>query len=196
MHVTASRSTATVQRYPSHNHPLGPSPSCRRAGSDRVRSVTSPRGTAWGMPNGEIRWRARPLAGIATGSVGVPCPLVGRRDLDRIVSPRCALSTALSTLVRPVNGSLRRAGGRRRAGDDDRIFRRTGRPSNAHSDYVRAVIAARSEGSVRTTHFEGDCGLCPSTHGVLRSAIENASPGGRPKRASVPRARCRTGPGV
>ena len=342
-----------------------------------------------------------------------PRPLVGRRDLDRIVSPRCVLSTALSTLVRSVNGSLRRAGDRRRAGDDDRIFRRTGRPSardhrtcatrcapttrlrirchftdeggnnfwgvqvwehegeeyvlasdrdfgctssnrsvtrelpsdsrepaprapalsccqvpqalavdrrlsqdarrrwgppgslpghgdpgarlakspggrllldepdpalvcrvhdagalaswrvgsageavpaeaagcdfitaqgneagghirgtlgllpllsevleavsipvlatggirnargvaaaesNAHPDYVRAVIAAGSEDSVRTTRFEVDCGLCPSTHGVLRSAIGNASSGGaRPKRASVPLTRCRTGPGV
>ncbi|MEX2011330.1 MAG: nitronate monooxygenase [Chloroflexota bacterium] len=46
--------------------------------------------------------------------------------------------------------------------------------SNAHPDYVRAVIAAGSEDSVRTTRFEVDCGLCPSTHGVLRSAIENA----------------------
>lgn len=46
--------------------------------------------------------------------------------------------------------------------------------SNAHPDYVRALIAAGSEDTVRTTRFEVDCGLCPSTHGVLRSAIETA----------------------
>jgi nitronate monooxygenase len=46
--------------------------------------------------------------------------------------------------------------------------------SNAHPDYVRALIAAGSEDSVRTTRFEVNCGLCPSTHGVLRSAIEAA----------------------
>jgi NAD(P)H-dependent flavin oxidoreductase YrpB (nitropropane dioxygenase family) len=46
--------------------------------------------------------------------------------------------------------------------------------SNAHPDYVRALIAAGPEDSVRTTRFEVDCGLCPSTHGVLRSAIETA----------------------
>jgi nitronate monooxygenase len=41
-------------------------------------------------------------------------------------------------------------------------------------DYVRALISAGSEDSVRSTRFEVDCGLCPSTHGILRSAIENA----------------------
>jgi nitronate monooxygenase len=46
--------------------------------------------------------------------------------------------------------------------------------SNAHPDYVRALISAGSEDSVRTTRFEVNCGLCPSTHGVLRSAIEAA----------------------
>ena len=43
--------------------------------------------------------------------------------------------------------------------------------SNAHPDYVRALIAADAEDSVRTTRFEVQCSLCPSTHGVLRSAI-------------------------
>jgi len=43
--------------------------------------------------------------------------------------------------------------------------------SNAHPDYVRALIAANAEDSVRTSRFEVECGLCPSTHGVLRSAI-------------------------
>jgi NAD(P)H-dependent flavin oxidoreductase YrpB (nitropropane dioxygenase family) len=46
--------------------------------------------------------------------------------------------------------------------------------SNAHPDYVRALISASSSDSVRTTRFEVDCPLCPSTHGVLRSAIEAA----------------------
>jgi NAD(P)H-dependent flavin oxidoreductase YrpB (nitropropane dioxygenase family) len=46
--------------------------------------------------------------------------------------------------------------------------------SNAHPDYVEAVIAARAEDSVRTSVFHVDCPLCPSTHGVLRSAIEAA----------------------
>jgi len=46
--------------------------------------------------------------------------------------------------------------------------------SNAHPDYVKALIAARAEDSVRTHQFHVDCMLCPSTHGVLRSAIENA----------------------
>jgi nitronate monooxygenase len=46
--------------------------------------------------------------------------------------------------------------------------------SNAHPDYVRALISAGSEDSVRSSRFEVDCPLCPSTHGVLRSAIEAA----------------------
>ena len=46
--------------------------------------------------------------------------------------------------------------------------------SNAHPDYVRALISAGAEDSVRSTRFEVDCGLCPSTHGVLRTAIAKA----------------------
>ena len=46
--------------------------------------------------------------------------------------------------------------------------------TNAHPDYVKALIAARAEDSVRTNRFHVDCPLCPSTHGVLRSAIERA----------------------
>ena len=46
--------------------------------------------------------------------------------------------------------------------------------SNAHPDYVKAVIDAKAEDSVRTSLFHVDCPLCPSTHGVLRSAIEAA----------------------
>lgn len=46
--------------------------------------------------------------------------------------------------------------------------------SNAHPDYVKAVIAAKAEDSVRTNLFHVDCPLCPSTHGVLRSAIDAA----------------------
>lgn len=46
--------------------------------------------------------------------------------------------------------------------------------SNAHPDYVKAVIAARAEDSVHTGRFEINCPLCPSTHGVLRSAVEAA----------------------
>jgi nitronate monooxygenase len=46
--------------------------------------------------------------------------------------------------------------------------------SNAHPDYVKAVIAASAEDSVRTNRFHVECALCPSTHGVLRQAIEAA----------------------
>jgi len=46
--------------------------------------------------------------------------------------------------------------------------------SNAHPDYVKAVIEAKAEDSVRTSLFHVDCPLCPSTHGVLRSAIDAA----------------------
>src|SRR6266852_9145435 len=46
--------------------------------------------------------------------------------------------------------------------------------SNAHPDYVKAVIAARAEDAVRTSKFHVECPLCPSTHGVLRQAIEAA----------------------
>jgi NAD(P)H-dependent flavin oxidoreductase YrpB (nitropropane dioxygenase family) len=48
------------------------------------------------------------------------------------------------------------------------------RESNAHPDYVNALIAARAEDSVRTNRFHVKCGLCPSTHGVLRQALEAA----------------------
>jgi NAD(P)H-dependent flavin oxidoreductase YrpB (nitropropane dioxygenase family) len=46
--------------------------------------------------------------------------------------------------------------------------------SNAHPDYVRAVITAQAEDSIRTSRFEVECPMCPSTHGVLRSALEAA----------------------
>lgn len=46
--------------------------------------------------------------------------------------------------------------------------------SNAHPDYVRALIAARAEDVVRTTRFEGECPMCPSLHSVLGSALETA----------------------
>ena len=46
--------------------------------------------------------------------------------------------------------------------------------SNAHPDYVRAIISAQAEDSVRTNRFEVECALCPSTHGVLRSALDAA----------------------
>jgi len=46
--------------------------------------------------------------------------------------------------------------------------------SNAHPDYVKALLAARAEDSVRTNKFHVECPLCPSTHGVLRQAIEAA----------------------
>jgi nitronate monooxygenase len=46
--------------------------------------------------------------------------------------------------------------------------------SNAHPDYVRAIISAQAEDSVRTNRFEVECPMCPSTHGVLRSALEAA----------------------
>jgi nitronate monooxygenase len=46
--------------------------------------------------------------------------------------------------------------------------------SNAHPDYVRAIISAQAEDSIRTNRFEVECPLCPSTHGVLRSALDAA----------------------
>src|SRR4029077_3100616 len=46
--------------------------------------------------------------------------------------------------------------------------------SNAHPDYVRSLISAQAEDSVRTNRFEVECPLCPSTHGVLRSALDAA----------------------
>jgi len=46
--------------------------------------------------------------------------------------------------------------------------------SGAHPVYVDALIAAQAEDSVRTNLYHVGCPLCPSTHGVLRSAIEAA----------------------
>jgi NAD(P)H-dependent flavin oxidoreductase YrpB (nitropropane dioxygenase family) len=46
--------------------------------------------------------------------------------------------------------------------------------SGAHPVYVEALIRAQAEDSVRTTLYHVGCPLCPSTHGVLRSAIEAA----------------------
>jgi len=46
--------------------------------------------------------------------------------------------------------------------------------SGAHPTYVEALIKASAEDSVRTTLYHVDCPLCPSTHGVLRSAIQAA----------------------
>jgi hypothetical protein len=40
--------------------------------------------------------------------------------------------------------------------------------------YVEALIRARAEDSVLTTLYHVGCPLCPSTHGVLSSAIEAA----------------------
>jgi NAD(P)H-dependent flavin oxidoreductase YrpB (nitropropane dioxygenase family) len=46
--------------------------------------------------------------------------------------------------------------------------------SAAHPVYVEALIRARAEDAVRTDRYHVRCPLCPSTHGVLRSAIEAA----------------------
>lgn len=46
--------------------------------------------------------------------------------------------------------------------------------SGAHPTYVNALIDAEAEDSVRTDLFSVNCPLCPSTHGVLRSAIDAA----------------------
>ena len=46
--------------------------------------------------------------------------------------------------------------------------------SGAHPVYVEMLIRAQAEDAVRTTLYEVGCPLCPSTHGVLRSAIEEA----------------------
>jgi len=46
--------------------------------------------------------------------------------------------------------------------------------SGAHPTYVQAVIRADAEDSLRTSLYAVGCPLCPSTHGVLRSAIEAA----------------------
>lgn len=44
--------------------------------------------------------------------------------------------------------------------------------SAAHPVYVEALIRARAEDAVRTNLYHVRCPLCPSTHGMLRSAIE------------------------
>jgi NAD(P)H-dependent flavin oxidoreductase YrpB (nitropropane dioxygenase family) len=46
--------------------------------------------------------------------------------------------------------------------------------SNAHPEYVQALIAAGAEDTVLTTRFEVDCPMCPATHRVVRSALELA----------------------
>ena len=46
--------------------------------------------------------------------------------------------------------------------------------SAAHPIYVEALIRARAEDAVRTTLYHVGCPLCPSTHGVLNSAIQAA----------------------
>jgi nitronate monooxygenase len=46
--------------------------------------------------------------------------------------------------------------------------------SGAHPVYVAALIRATAEDAVRTTLYEVGCPLCPSTHRVLRSAIDAA----------------------
>lgn len=46
--------------------------------------------------------------------------------------------------------------------------------SGSHPVYVDALVHARAEDSVRTSVFDVRCPLCPSTHGVLKSAIEAA----------------------
>jgi NAD(P)H-dependent flavin oxidoreductase YrpB (nitropropane dioxygenase family) len=46
--------------------------------------------------------------------------------------------------------------------------------SNAHPEYIQALIAAGAEDTVLTTLFEVDCPMCPATHRVVRSALELA----------------------
>ena len=46
--------------------------------------------------------------------------------------------------------------------------------SNAHPEYVQALIGAGAEDTVLTTLFEVDCPMCPATHRVVRSALELA----------------------
>jgi nitronate monooxygenase len=46
--------------------------------------------------------------------------------------------------------------------------------SAAHAEYVEALVRAQAEDSVRTTLYHVGCPLCPSTHGVLKSAIDAA----------------------
>src|SRR6202521_983219 len=46
--------------------------------------------------------------------------------------------------------------------------------SNAHPEYVEALIEAGAEDTVLTTLFEVDCPMCPATHRVVRSALDLA----------------------
>jgi nitronate monooxygenase len=46
--------------------------------------------------------------------------------------------------------------------------------SNAHPEYVQALIGAGAEDTVLTTLFEVDCPMCPATHRVVRSALQLA----------------------
>jgi nitronate monooxygenase len=46
--------------------------------------------------------------------------------------------------------------------------------SAAHPDYVKALAVAVDDDSVATGEFSVDCPLCPSTHRVLRSAVDAA----------------------
>ena len=46
--------------------------------------------------------------------------------------------------------------------------------SGAHPAYVAALVRADADEAVRTSLYNVGCPLCPSTHGVLRSAIEAA----------------------
>jgi nitronate monooxygenase len=48
------------------------------------------------------------------------------------------------------------------------------RESAAHPVYVEALVRAHAEDSVRSTLYHVSCPLCPSTHGVLKSAIDAA----------------------
>ena len=46
--------------------------------------------------------------------------------------------------------------------------------TGAHPDYVKALAEAENDDSVATGAFSVSCPLCPSTHRVLRSALEAA----------------------
>jgi nitronate monooxygenase len=48
------------------------------------------------------------------------------------------------------------------------------RESGAHPTYAQALVHAQAEDAVRTERYNVDCPLCPSTHGVLASAIQAA----------------------
>ena len=52
--------------------------------------------------------------------------------------------------------------------------------SAAHPEYVKALAEAGPDDSVATGAFDVGCPLCPSTHRVLRSALEAAAAGGDP----------------